>query len=484
MAASDKALQLNPTTGRVTRVSDTGTIEVGQTISSSTGTLTITAVGSEVIIASGKQLTVSDVLNADGGIGRSTSGTLAIGNDAEVTQIDIGTATGAGPVNLGTGSGFTTVTIGRSGQTQALAGNATVAGTLVATGEIAANGGLGRSTSGTLAIGTDAQTTALTLGSSSILTTVPGSMTVQGNLIVEGTTITVESENVLIDDNHLYINNNYSLNAPQTGGLVVNYDPTTKQDTVAGAYVAGVAATSNPQVPTTGVVVDSGTATSGGASTLTDTSKTWTVNQFTGFRVKITAGTGSGQSRSIASNTVDTLTTATAWGTAPDNTSVYSIVEVFTVGELVQFSGTVANNAGLYEVLDHVDEVLRIRGIGVTATVEDFTQNQFIAGSSDGATITKVNVSVIRAGTDGLWETGAGSSTPFTFTDLALATSVTLQQAYVNGNTITTSGGEGNFTINGTEDLVIGGSVDVSLTTTGGIHRCNDAPRRRVWHVR
>lgn len=459
MAIADKALQLTAS-GQYRRVADSGQLDVGQTISSSTGSLTITAVGSEVIIASGKALTVNDVLNADGGIGRSTSGTLAIGNDADVTQIDIGTATGSGPVNLGTGASFTTVTIGQLGQTQALAGNATVAGTLVATGEIAANGGLGRSTSGTLAIGTDAQTTALTIGSASVLTTMPGSLTVQGNLIVEGTTFSVESENVLVDDNHLYLNNNYTTAVAQTGGLVVNYLPTAKTDTVAGAYVPGVAATSNPQVTTTGVVSDSGTATSGGASTLTDTSKTWTVNQFAGFRVKITAGTGSGQSREIASNTVDTLTTATAWGTAPDNTSVYSIVRVFVVGELVQISGS-TNNNGLYEVLSHIDEVLRIRGIGVTATVEDFTQNQLIAGSSDGATIARVNVSVIRAGTDGIWETAAGSATPLSFTDIGTGTlsgSGTAGRVAVwNGSSSLTSDAELTYD-SGTNVLTLGTS--------------------------
>ena len=75
-----------------------------------------------------------------------------------------------------------------------------------------------------------------------------------------------------------------------------------------------------------GSALDSGTATSGGASTLTDTAKTWTVNVYAGKVVTITGGTGSGQVRKIASNTVNTLTVGVAW-TLPgvDNTSTYAI---------------------------------------------------------------------------------------------------------------------------------------------------------------
>lgn len=68
-----------------------------------------------------------------------------------------------------------------------------------------------------------------------------------------------------------------------------------------------------------------GTATAGGASTLTNSAKTWTVNQWTNSQVRIVSGTGAGQIRTIASNTATALTTSAAWTTAPDATSVYSI---------------------------------------------------------------------------------------------------------------------------------------------------------------
>jgi hypothetical protein len=67
-----------------------------------------------------------------------------------------------------------------------------------------------------------------------------------------------------------------------------------------------------------------GTATSGTNSTLVVTGKTWATNQWTNYQIRITAGTGAGQIRPIASNTADTITVS-GWNTNPDSTSTYSI---------------------------------------------------------------------------------------------------------------------------------------------------------------
>lgn len=72
-------------------------------------------------------------------------------------------------------------------------------------------------------------------------------------------------------------------------------------------------------------VYASGTATAGAATTLTNGAKTWTANQWTNYQVRITAGTGIGQVRAIASNTGTVLTVSAAWTTNPDATSVYAI---------------------------------------------------------------------------------------------------------------------------------------------------------------
>jgi hypothetical protein len=68
----------------------------------------------------------------------------------------------------------------------------------------------------------------------------------------------------------------------------------------------------------------SGTATSATSTTLVNTSKTWTVNSWANYQVRITAGTGVGQIRIITSNTSNTLTVPT-WTTTPDATSQYAI---------------------------------------------------------------------------------------------------------------------------------------------------------------
>ena len=184
-----------------------------------------------------------------------------------------------------------------------------------------------------------------------------------GDLVVDGTTTTVDSETVLIADNHIYLNAGYTTAAAQTGGIVVNNDPTATTDTVNGAYVAGVPATSNPTVGTVGAAT-------------------------------------------------------------------------YSVGDIIQFSDASDDkNEGLYEVLSHAANVLTIRGIGTTSRVEDFTQNQFEAVASNGATIVQTSVAVWRAGTDGIFESGSGSVTPITFTDVVSGAG-DLQSSYDNGPAI------------------------------------------------
>ena len=68
-----------------------------------------------------------------------------------------------------------------------------------------------------------------------------------------------------------------------------------------------------------------GVATAGASTTLTNSAKSWTTNQWTNYQVKILSGTGIGQIRTIASNTGTVLTVSSAWTTNPDTTSVYVI---------------------------------------------------------------------------------------------------------------------------------------------------------------
>ena len=71
--------------------------------------------------------------------------------------------------------------------------------------------------------------------------------------------------------------------------------------------------------------VDTGQATAGAAATITDTSKTWMVNEWATRVIEITEGTGKGQFRNIVSNTATVLTVAPAWTVIPDTSSYYRI---------------------------------------------------------------------------------------------------------------------------------------------------------------
>lgn len=76
----------------------------------------------------------------------------------------------------------------------------------------------------------------------------------------------------------------------------------------------------------------SSTATAGGTTTLTDSTKAWTINQWTGFTITITGGTGSGETAVIISNTATILTVA-SWSIAtPTTSSTYTITPTWHPG--------------------------------------------------------------------------------------------------------------------------------------------------------
>lgn len=81
-----------------------------------------------------------------------------------------------------------------------------------------------------------------------------------------------------------------------------------------------------------------GTATAGGASTLTDSDKSWTTNEWASYEVSIYDGTGAGQYRTIQSNTATALTVSAAWTTEPDETSKYLIKDVSETPDIARLS--------------------------------------------------------------------------------------------------------------------------------------------------
>jgi len=120
-------------------------------------------------------------------------------------------------------------------------------------------------------------------------------------------------------------------------------------------------------------------------------------------------------------------------------------------------------NDGLYQVTSYVDPVLTINAAG-----DPWTQSGFTTDASVAGTVSPMQITVIRGGTDGLWEQGVGTSSPLTFSDFASAASVTLTGAYQGGNTLTTDAGNGSAIINGTEGFTVDMDGAVSIDGAGG----------------
>lgn len=122
-----------------------------------------------------------------------------------------------------------------------------------------------------------------------------------------------------------------------------------------------------------------GTATSGAATTLTDSGAAWGTNQLASAVCKITGGTGSGQTKIIKSNTGTALTFHGNWKTNPDSTSTYAIYfgtpsETFTATSgstttAVQSSASWVTNMWAGFVL----EVTAGTGSGQTTTITSNT---------------------------------------------------------------------------------------------------------------
>lgn len=93
-------------------------------------------------------------------------------------------------------------------------------------------------------------------------------------------------------------------------------------DTVSNVRTDIQSVTTNVQYQNT----DYGTATSGGASTLTDSNKNWEVDVFKDFLVRVVSGDGAGEVATIASNTATQLTITGTWGTNPSSGSIYVIL--------------------------------------------------------------------------------------------------------------------------------------------------------------
>lgn len=154
--ANIRAVYIN-TAGSRKETKDADVTIVGAGVMTASGDLSISPAGTNVTIASGK------TLQSGGGAG----------------ALDF--SAGSGVFKTTTGA----VTIGPGAVT--VSGAASFSSSATVTGQTNANGGVQRSTSGTLSVGTDANTTALSIGSIGVTATVLGNLQVNGTETVVGT---------------------------------------------------------------------------------------------------------------------------------------------------------------------------------------------------------------------------------------------------------------------------------------------------------
>jgi len=405
-----------------------------------------------------KTLTIA-VTNAGGGdglIAMSADGEIDIDAGAALSlnssggAINVGDDAVAQAINIGTGAAARTISIGNATSTTQLDLDSGTGGTLIdSTGVISLDG-----------VGASNFTT--DTGDLTLATTTSGAV----NISSVGAVDVQAATNVTIDSSGGDINLGTDAD---TGAINIGTAASARTITIGNNTGAtGVAIETGtgdllidaPVTTLTGDLVVQGTTTTVDSETvLVADNHLYLNNGYT---------TASAQTGGLVVNYLPTATADTVNGvytagvdTTSDPTVVTTGTATFAQNDLIQISGS-DNNDGIYEVHDHTGTTLTIRSTanGVTDQAEDFSQDQFVAGASDGASITKVTVSVLRAGTDGIWETGSGDATSLTFSDITTSATLSLQTAYDGGNTITTAGGT---------DVVIAGTDGLQITGSGGL---------------
>jgi hypothetical protein len=178
---------------------------------------------------------------------------------------------------------------------------------------------------------------------------------------------------------------------------------------------------------------DAGIATSGSSTTITDSTKSWEVNRWKNYVVRIMAGTGAGQYKPIASNTATALTIVGSWATTPDNTSVFTIqgdpdklyiqlgslnaLAIHNIDSQVPTFGRqqdygIARNAAATVVGHEPVAITTLANATTTATVTTAHPHQFKVGqlvTVRGATDANFNVTNVAIAT-------VPSATTFTYT--------------------------------------------------------------------
>jgi len=212
-------------------------------------------------------------------------------------------------------------------------------------------------------------------------------------------------------------------------------------------------------------VADYGTATAGGATSLTNGNRNWTTNIFARRLIHIVSGTGAGQWRYVVSNTATVITVDAAWATNPDATSVYEISGVFADKASAGSTTTITVSSGTpWTASQWVNYQVRIVGGTGAGQV-----SQISANTNNGLTFATLTTApdstsyyVIEPSDDYFYYTGNNATTLFRYVGCGPTSTNTWSSLTARGGALTT-GGSALFVAN-CED------VDwISVGTTGGL---------------
>mgnify|MGYP000042904911 CR=1 FL=1 len=223
-------------------------------------------------------------------------------------------------------------------------------------------------------------------------------------------------------------------------------------------------------------------------TTLQDTTKNWTVNEWAGYYLMIKSGTAENQLRLIASNTANTITWASA-GTAPDNTSHYHIegFDAGTVSSAANSNATASSTSASISgnvmtvaatVTNTFKSGMILSGTGVSSLFA-FTNATSSASVITVGSTTNIYVGLVMTMVSGTGTLAAGvttviqvnSSTTFTVSQApSVALSGTNSFVLSGGGTLYTSAAGATsssttVTVTSTTNLVVGMGVIVTAGT-------------------
>jgi len=496
----DKKLEINSETGDCLRLTyndaDGGATNYTDLLVDATGNLTINSSGNEVLIDATDSF---DVAGHDGStLGLKLAGVLVTTTAAELNYNNLTTGAGTAEANKAVVlDGSADVTGINSLSSVLLTSSGTTASTSDTTGVILTAGGIGISNT-TDAISTTNGGTLTSAGGAAFAKSVfvGNHLTVGGDLIVNGTTTTIESVTTVIGDNTLLLNSGPAGSGRDAGLITERYQ--IANDAGTGDVVAD---TAKESYALDGADASSITLPAGG-SAIDDYYNSWWM--------KMTSGAGINETRRIidydGTTKIATLESAfTATPSAADNVSLYNkpySTFVWQEASNQWVSAFVAADiTGALDIIDYADfrcndltsssfstenidvtghdgatAGLSLGGVLVTSTAAELN-------ILDGVTSTTAELNILDGVTATTAELNTLDGITSTVAELNILDGVTSTATELNYNDLTTGPG----TAEASKALVLDSSSDItginSLTATTLVGTLSTAAQPNITSV-